>query len=90
MVLEKIFKSIFFQIGLICRYGIKSSKLQISQKYLKYIKKLISIKLHHTCHKNGTTAQISVHLVEKCGFIGSEGVINPYDLFITTAAMLDD
>jgi len=43
VVLEKIFISIFVQIGLICRYGIKSSKLQISQKYLKYIKKKLNL-----------------------------------------------
>ena len=27
---------------------------------------------------------------KKCGFIGSVDVLTPYDLFIVTAAMLDD
>lgn len=39
--------------------------------------------------KNGTSVNISTHVVEKCGYNGSVCVFYSYGIFIVTAVMLD-
>ena len=39
--------------------------------------------------KNGTSVNISAHVIEKYGYNGSVCVFYSYDIFIVTAVMLD-